>query len=91
MLRKKKVIHLKNDDLIPSLIVTFIPQINRNGDKKGVRENSCRIWQAMYLQYSGTDNGRRDIAEAVRDERLHLEERARRRGATFRPIRVASG
>lgn len=45
----------------------------------------------MHLQYSGADIGRRDIAQAVRDERLHLEERVRRRRATFCPIRIASG
>lgn len=72
-------------------MITFIPQISRNGDQKSVREDSCRIWQAMHLQHSGADDGRRDIAEAVRDERLHLEERVQHRRATFRPIRVASG
>lgn len=77
-------------DLIPPLII-FIPQISSDGDQKGVREDSCRIWQAMHLQYSGADIGRRDIAQAVRDERLHLEERVRRRRATFCPIRIASG
>lgn len=69
----------------------FIPQVGRNGDQKGVRENPGRIRQAMHLQYPGADNGRRNIAEAGRNERLHLEERVQRRHSKYRPIGIASG